>query len=92
MVIDRIAAMEIEDEVAILVQNAVTAYDFDPVIAGVVNDELALLSTAFDSKLTVQQDELTALINSSSATLDDKFSAIAATVDSNGVLIITLQT
>jgi len=97
-IIERIAAMEIEDEVAILVANAVDGYDFDPVVTEIIGGELALLSTKFDGALTVQKDELTNLINSKTLTTDQSLVALASAVDGlavavdeNGSLISELQ-
>ncbi|MFA5318116.1 MAG: SUMF1/EgtB/PvdO family nonheme iron enzyme, partial [Patescibacteria group bacterium] len=89
-VLERIAAMEIEDEVQIMVQNTVDAYDFDPVVTEIIGSELASLSSGFDGKLSVQKDELTNLINSKSLTTQQGLAALAAAVDENGVLIADL--
>lgn len=91
-IIEHIATLEIEDEVAIMVQNAVDSYDFDPVVEEIVGGEMATLSDTFDSKLTVQKDELTNLIANKSASLSDKLSAIASTVDAQGEVINGLGT
>jgi formylglycine-generating enzyme required for sulfatase activity len=86
-VVERIAAMEIEDEVQIMVEQAVSHYDFDPVVSDIIGGELAALSGTFDSKLTVQKDELTNLINSKATSTQAALVAIATRVDANSGLI-----
>ncbi|OJI06559.1 hypothetical protein BK004_02870 [bacterium CG10_46_32] len=63
-VVDRIAAMEIEDEVALLVSDAVSGYNFDPVVSSIIGGELALLEEDFNLLLTDEINELRALIAS----------------------------
>ena len=91
-VVERIAAMEIEDEVAIMVKQAVDKYNFDPVVSKIIGGELATMSGTFDSKLTVQKDELTSLINNKETTISQALGMIASKVDLQGVTISQLQT
>lgn len=90
-VVERVAAMEIEDEVAIMVQQAVEAYDFDPVVSDIIGTELASLSSNFDSALTVQRDELTQLIANQGTSVDTALAALASAVDAQGNMIAALQ-
>ncbi|PIQ79204.1 MAG: hypothetical protein COV79_04075 [Parcubacteria group bacterium CG11_big_fil_rev_8_21_14_0_20_41_14] len=62
-VVERIAAMEIEDEVAILVANAVSAYNFDPIVEDKITEEVDALEVAFGLSLEQKVAELTNLIN-----------------------------
>ncbi|MBI4132001.1 MAG: hypothetical protein HY474_00005, partial [Candidatus Sungbacteria bacterium] len=62
-VVDRIAAMEIEDEVALLVSDAVKAYNFDPIVAAKITDEVDAVEASFGLALSQKAGELTNLIN-----------------------------
>ncbi|MCG2697808.1 hypothetical protein L6307_01780, partial [Candidatus Parcubacteria bacterium] len=57
---DRIAAMEIEDEVNILIANAVNNLNLDDEISGLLDPKLLMLT----AKLTVTADDLTGQISS----------------------------
>jgi len=63
---DRIAAMEIEDEVNILIANAVDNLNLDDQIAGIVDGQLL----AVNAKLTVEVDNLTNQINNIKNNMD----------------------
>ena len=57
-VVDRIADMEIEDEVAILVASATQAYDFDPVVSEIIGEELIALEGSFGLQIQTLADSL----------------------------------
>ncbi|MCK9581665.1 MAG: hypothetical protein M0Q92_14635, partial [Methanoregula sp.] len=80
-VTERIAAMEIEDEVQIMVQQSVDKYNFDPVVSKIIGTELASLSQTLEGKLTVQKNELTNLINNKETTIQGALGALASAVD-----------
>jgi len=63
---DRIVAMEIEDEVNILIANAVDNLNLDDEIAGIVDGQLL----AVNAKLTVEVDNLTNQINNIKNNMD----------------------
>ncbi|MBI2050646.1 MAG: hypothetical protein HYT31_02475, partial [Parcubacteria group bacterium] len=62
-VVERIAAMEIEDEVALLVSDAVKAYNFDPIVAAKITAEVDAVEASFGLALSQKAGELTNLIN-----------------------------
>jgi hypothetical protein len=71
-VTDRIAAMEIEDEVRILVSNAVDDYNVASSVQPIVDEQLA----AFDSELTVAFDEVEDKLMHASSSLSDVIARI----------------
>ena len=77
-VVDRIAAMEIEDEVALLVSDAVSGYDFDPVVSGIIGTELVALEQDFNLRLSDEISELRALIASQELNLIEELADLVA--------------
>ena len=77
-VVDRIAAMEIEDEVALLVSDAVSGYNFDPVVSNIIGGELALLEEDFNLLLSDEINELRALIASQELQLIEELADLVA--------------
>ena len=57
-VVDRIAEMEIEDEVAILVSSAVEGYNFDPVVSNIIGEELVALEGSFGLQFETLADSI----------------------------------
>ncbi|MDA3806276.1 MAG: integrin alpha [Thiomicrorhabdus sp.] len=72
-VTERIAAMEIEDEVNILIANAVDSLNLDDQISSIVDDELLLV----DARLTIEVDTLTGLINNNKSNINNLMSRVA---------------
>ncbi len=64
-VVERIAEMEIEDEVAILVSDAVDSYNFDPVVSEIIGGELTSLEESFNLELSQKIADLEGLMASS---------------------------
>jgi len=82
-IIDRIAAMEIEDEVAIMVQQGVDGYDFDPVVEEIIGTEIA----AVNDFLNVNVEELQTLIAAQQSGLAN----LSSSLDANGNLILNQE-
>jgi len=72
-VTERIAAMEIEDEVNILITNAVDSLNLDDQITSIVDDQLLLV----DARLTIETDTLTGLINNNKSNIGSLMSRVA---------------
>ncbi len=68
---DRIAAMEIEDEVQILISQAVDNLELGDEIQTIVNDQLAALNSAIDSRLSIEFDSVNGQILNVAASVDD---------------------
>ncbi|MCK5211585.1 hypothetical protein KAJ89_02690, partial [Candidatus Parcubacteria bacterium] len=75
---DRIASMEIEDEVQILIAQAVDNLDLDEEIQPIVDEEIALLNAAVDERLTVGFDAVDAQLITLAASVDDVLARMTA--------------
>ncbi len=71
---EHIAAMEIEDEVAIMLQNAINDYNIASSVEPIVNEQIA----SFDSRLTVAVNGVTGELANVTAGIDNLISRMAA--------------
>ncbi|PLX27179.1 hypothetical protein C0583_04735 [Candidatus Parcubacteria bacterium] len=92
---ERIADMEIEDEVEILIANAVDSLSLDDEITPIINEELALFNQGLDSRLDVEFNEVDNQLLTLSSSMDDvlgRLVSLETSVDSINSNINTLET